>query len=187
MTGAQVIDIRDRRPTQGPDPLEVCYHEAGHAVMAALSPYHEVGDTILQTEDRKLTKSNGQSFYKRLQVNDLWEFRIVVAGGAGERILSPDVDPFNVDNLFTLAPSAAQLDIICCDFILGDDEDPEEHCAKQDRIIKGACRLLKKHELAVHKVAKILRTKGRISGDEVRAIVGPARKVKQSKEAHLDW
>jgi hypothetical protein len=178
---AQVIDIRSRRSPndavpQAPDPVGVAYHEAGHAVMAAISPFHEVGDTVIATEDRGLTKSNGCSSFMRLKDNELWEIRIVLGGGAGERILNPKVDPFAYEDIFN--PTAARLDIVFSGLELGNEEDPEEYCRREDQLIKGACRLLKKHELAVHKVALVLRTKGRISGDEVRAIVGSVRKVK---------
>lgn len=169
--------------TQAPDLISVAYHEGGHAVMAALSPYHLPGETILAAEDRKYTKSNGSSFFERLSSNKLWEFRITVAGGAGELILNPDVDPWDVENLFTCNPSAAQLDLITSDFSMGDDDDPEKYCRNEQRKIRAACELLKKHAMAVHKAAKVLRTKGRISGAEVQAIVGRVRKVKSQREA----
>jgi hypothetical protein len=164
-----------------PDPVSVAYHEAGHAVVAALSPYHQVDETVIETENRGLTKSNGSSSFIRLKDNNLWEFRIVVAGGAGEKILDPKSDPWNLDGLFSGCPSAAHMDLITSDFGLGADEDPEEYARREQRLIRDTCKLLRKHEMAVHQVAKVLRTKGRISGDEVRSIVGPVRKAKPAK------
>ena len=170
--------------TQSPELISVAYHEAGHAVMAALSPYHEVGETVLAVEDLKVTTSNGRSHFLRLKDNDLWEFRIVVAGGAGEKLLDPNLDPWDVENLFAFKPSAAQLDIITSGFTMDidDDVDPEKYCRREQRKIRAACELLKKHAVAVHEVAKVLRTRGRISGAEVQTIAGPVRKVRSTRE-----
>lgn len=156
------------------DRATVAFHEAGHAVMAALSPYHIPGETVLRVEKREHSTSNGQSSYQTdpsIQRCDLWAWRIAAAGGAGERILHPKADVFGFGEGW-LHPTAGRLDLITCGLELFEDDDPEVSLRREGRALAWVCRTIREHADAVQKIAAILLKHGRIEGHDVQAIVG---------------
>ena len=162
----------------------VAYHESGHALMAALSPYHVPGETILRVEERKISVSEGCSSYATIQHNETWTWRIAAGGGAGERILQPKADVFGFGEDF-LSPTAARLDLITCGvelFDLGDEDDPEVIIRREKRALNDVCRLVRRNAESVRKIAAFLMAQGRIDGATVRSIVGPALPLPQPRK-----